>query len=216
MLERLREVDEVSRMIDEKVAARRHLTDEMVDFFEKRTERHIELVQKYCRVLNDEFTEVDGLEERGRFHDVSKLVEPERTPYIFITWDHEVDDYEIPDGVDKLRATRHHILTNAHHPEYHDDRLVLGDAEGMLRPEDRDWGPEGDLVVDATEMPAVDILEQVADCAAMSEELGANTVREWFEEKIGCRWDYGDENEALIWEAIGALEDLSSDGDGIL
>jgi hypothetical protein len=60
-------------------------TKEMEDFFYKRTNKHIELVQKYCKKI-DELNDprFEGILKRGECHDQSKLKEPEKEPYIHI------------------------------------------------------------------------------------------------------------------------------------
>ena len=49
----------------------------MEDWFEKRTKKHIERVQKYCKKIADYNSEFNELIERGETHDQSKFKDPE-------------------------------------------------------------------------------------------------------------------------------------------
>jgi hypothetical protein len=61
---------------------------EKKEFFEKRTNRHISLVQKYCgNIYEYDPKRFDGLIEQARNHDDSKYKEPEYSPYVNITWE---------------------------------------------------------------------------------------------------------------------------------
>ena len=56
----------------------------MMSFFETRTKKHIKLVQKYCKKIEDYDDKFDGLLEKSKDHDSSKFEDPELDPYIFI------------------------------------------------------------------------------------------------------------------------------------
>lgn len=187
-----------------------------IDWFVHRTLKHRNLVCKYAEII-DELMGIPGLVKQVQSHDKSKMHEPELIPYIFITWGHKDQDYEVPDYIDKLEATRHHILNNSHHPECHDPSLNNEKAEDILEPEDRDWKP--DKLVEPDGMPVRDLCECIADWAAMSEELGNNTVREWVDENVGeekkCRWKFPGKQENFIYKVIGLLEKASDNGDPI-
>lgn len=171
-------------------------TPEMVHHFNARTNRHIALVQKYAAWMEPL---VPGLEERCVRHDFGKWAEPERTPYIWLTWRYKCKDdgvkFEGPPGIDQAieRATLHHILGNSHHPEAHQDR-----TDGLLA-KDRDEVPEE--TIDASRMGDVDIAEMVADWCAMSEERG-NTPREWAAKVVGTRWKFTLAQEKRIYDLI--------------
>ncbi len=92
-------------------------TGEQEEYFVERTNRHIGMVQdaiaKILAAYPDEFP---GLAESGQQHDASKFEEPERGPYVRLTWNKKnginQDDPEI------RKAVEHHIYNNKHHPEY--------------------------------------------------------------------------------------------------
>jgi hypothetical protein len=175
------------------------ITGEMKRHFEKRTGRHIDLVRKYCKKI----AKVDGfsgLTNRGEVHDESKFGSVELDPYIWLTWRYKCKDdgvdYRLPGGMEEKikRATEHHILTNSHHPEFHQDRKT-----GLLNDVDRDKPPR--QIVDATRMPDLDIAEMVADWAAMSEERGGNP-RDWADKNVNIRWKFHDNQKKLIYGLI--------------
>ena len=143
----------------------------MEEFFEKRTNKHISLVQKYLSQIQDlnlEDVDSDILEEE-KDHDSGKFKEPEHTPYLHITWKYkaknEGGEYTPPENIDTDAATFHHITTHKHHPDYWDKNIKQEDA---LNTKDRDK-PSG-KIVDATKMPLSYIASMMADWAAMSEE----------------------------------------------
>ena len=181
--------------------------------FEERTKMHIGLVQKAIEKIcsgtewKDGFAEMD-LIERGKTHDASKFNEPERTPYIAISWRHKQDNFkgyktpgQLPDASEN-EATIHHITTNSHHPEFH----LADKSQANISKENRD---KSDFVVDATAMPPLDIGEMVADWWAMSEELKTNTAREWFDKQKDVRWHFSEEQEAMIDKLLKRLEGVS-------
>lgn len=62
-------------------------------------------------------------------------------------------------------------------------------------------------VVDASRMPDIAIAEMVADWQAMSEELGTNTAREWFNKVKDVRWHFSPEQEELINKFLAVFEE---------
>ena len=182
------------------------ITQEMEDWFEKRLNNHISLVQKYAKKIEECYPEkFEGLIEQVENHDASKFEEPERTPYISISWRHKQDDYESYKTLgdltkeDENQATLHHITHNKHHPECWCDR-----EEDLLNEDDRDGIP--DEIVDATDMPDKYIAELCSDWIAMGEELG-NSAKDWADKNIGTRWDFTDEQQELIYELIDKVEE---------
>jgi hypothetical protein len=185
------------------------ITDEMIEYYERRTAMHIELVDKYCQFMLDSYSEVsylsdlDSLTELAPVHDMSKFHPPERDPYILITWQYKCRDdgvhFALPDEVRELmnKATRHHIRVNPHHPDYFDPR----DNLPLLNRKDRDKPPE--QMVDATRMPVIYMAEMVADWCAMSEERG-NTPMEWAKKNVNIRWKFTDAQVKLIDKLIEA------------
>jgi len=178
---------------------------EKEEWFEKRLNNHIDLVQKYIKRIEKAYPEkFKGLIEQCENHDASKFKEPERAPYIEISWRHKHDNYDsykTPGDLtkeDENQATLHHITENKHHPEYWCDR-----KENLLNKEDRDDIP--DEIVDATKMPNKYIAEMCADWSAMSEELGKNTPREWADKNIGKRWKFVPKQKELIYEILDKI-----------
>jgi len=168
-------------------------------FFLERTNAHIELVRKYCRVLS----EVKGFEKLssiGETHDQSKFSTPEIESYVWLTWDKkcksEKVEFELPEEIkrDIIKATEHHILNNRHHPEFHQSN-----KHALLNDKNRDGIPS--KTVDATKMPNLDLAEMVADWLAMSEELGTS-AKDWADKNINTRWKFTEEQSSLIYTLI--------------
>jgi hypothetical protein len=176
--------------------------DEMVDWFEKRTAKHIKLVQKYCKKIADYDDYFAELIERGKVHDQSKYEDPEIDPYVYISWKYKCKDdgkeFEVPKDIDDQmnKATEHHIRNkqNKHHPECHCEKEVA-----LINRKDRDKPP--DEIVDATKMPDLDLAEMCADWFAMSEEKGG-TPKNWADKNVNVRWKFTDEQKDLIYELI--------------
>jgi hypothetical protein len=177
-------------------------SDEMLEWFEKRTNKHIKLVQKYCDMIFDfDPDRFEGIVERGKSHDQSKFSSPEKDAYIWITWKHKCKDegqkFECPSGMSQKmdEATMNHVRNNAHHPENHAPKFDINSS-------DRDAPP--DHIVDANKMGNIDIAEMVADWCAMSEEKG-NSPKQWADKNVGIRWKFSDEQQNLIYELIDAI-----------
>lgn len=174
---------------------------EKEQYFVDRTNRHIALVKDAIEKIataNPEFYHdfwANELIARGKIHDVSKFEEPEKTPYIELTWNKKLG---VKDDNPAVReATLHHILNNSHHPEYHNKE------QANISKEDRD---KSDRVIDASKMPPLDIAEMVADWQAMSEELGTNTAREWYDKQKDVRWKFSSEQDKLIDRLLKVFE----------
>ena len=178
--------------------------DVMEDWFQKRTNNHIDLVAKYLRKLEAKFPKVlGGITDRIPQHDKSKFQDPERGPYVIVTWQYKCKDDGVPFEVEdetKERmnlATQHHVKNNAHHPEYHSPQEV-----DLINREDRDKPPE--QMVDATKMPPRDIAEMIADWCAMSEEK-CNTPREWADQNVNVRWKFTPKQKKLLYVLIDSV-----------
>lgn len=162
---------------------------EKLDFFKKRTNKHIERVQNAAKKIVDKHDEYKKLLEQVKDHDASKFEEPEMTPYVKLTWikkedpDAEVDDDDISE------ATLHHIKNNKHHPEYHNKN------QANIDDEDRDDFEER---ITTYKMDDISIAEMVADWQAMSEELKTNTAREWYDGIKDERYKFSEEQDKLI------------------
>lgn len=184
-----------------KIASISEITEEMAFWFEKRTKMHINLVQKYCHKIEAyDPVRFAGLSEQAKEHDKSKYEEPEREPYIYITWQYYCKDhdkkFDAPKDLEKQmsKATEHHVKANPHHPEYHS----LEDVDFSKR-EDRDKPP--DKIVDATKMPVMDIAEMAADWMAMSEEKESEP-KDWADKNVNVRWKFSLEQKNLIYELL--------------
>jgi len=183
--------------------------------FIKRTKYHIALVGEAINKIVEAFPEFSELLDRASIHDASKFIEPERTPYIEISWRHKIEDekgdydpynnkgYKTPGTLtkdDENKATVHHITSNSHHPEYH----LEDKSNANINAEDRN---KSDKIVDATRMPDLDIAEMIADWQAMSEELQTNTAREWYNKQKDVRWNFSEHQEALIDKLLQVFEE---------
>ena len=187
--------------------------DEKEQFFVDRTEKHIKLVQGAAAKIVEAYPEFDELLKQVEVHDASKLEEPERAPYVEITWRHKLENekgeydpyngkgYQTPGELEKKEeneATIHHITTNSHHPEYH----LEDKSDANVDTDDRSKSE----LIDASLMPPSDIVEMIADWQAMSEELGTNTSREWFDKQKNVRWHFTEEQEELIDRLLKVFE----------
>jgi len=159
-------------------------TEEMKKFYEKRTKKHISLVQKYCKKIDEyDKNRFEGIVKKGKEHDQSKYEKIEKDPYIFITWEYKCKaENEKCDISDEMRkkmreASKHHIESNAHHPEYHESPKKMSD---------------------------LDIAEMVADWCAMSEELD-NDPKEWADKNIGSKWKFNKKQKDLIYKLIDRI-----------
>jgi hypothetical protein len=178
-------------------------TDAMIKHYEKRTNNHIGIVQKYCEKLSDMYS--DDIIKHGEYHDKSKFDEPEFIPYVFTTWRYKCKDDGVefkcsPEMEERMKeATEHHIKNNRHHPEYHTDKL-----NNLINTKDRDAVP--DEMIDATKMSEIDIAEMCADWCAMSEERG-NSPKEWADKNVNKRWKFTKEQSDLIYDLINKIWD---------
>ena len=172
--------------------------EEMESFFEKRTNNHISLVQKYISKIQElDFVELDSdILEEEKDHDSGKWEEPEYTPYLHTTWKYKMKDEgkeynpskDIKEKMDG--ATFHHITTHKHHPDYWDENIT----PEALNSKDRDKpGKE----VDATEMPLSYVASMMADWCAMSEEKGTS-LKKWIKDNVNVRWKFSPEQVKLI------------------
>lgn len=166
-------------------------------FFEMRTRYHIALVQKYGERLMILASPNGGdFLRQLSIHDLSKFVEPERTPYVEITKLYRKDG-SVPMTPQFLEATTHHVVNNRHHPEAWDKDSA---EKRKLNKADRNA-----LIVapiNALTMPDLFILEMVADWCAVAEERGDSPL-DWANRNIGTRWIFSQSQEFLIRKAIG-------------
>ncbi len=164
-------------------------TPAMIEFYERRTEEHIDRVRRCLSVLAS-VTEYSGeLNERARIHDVSKYGPNERIPYIWLTEFHRCrragEPFSYPDGMEDrvCDAIHHHVTTNRHHPDFHSDPNDMSD---------------------------IDVIEMVCDWTAMSQEFGQDggSARGWADKTIGNRLHFNDERKQFVYSTIDLLDSL--------
>jgi hypothetical protein len=109
-------------------------TPEMLAFYDRRTNEHIERVRR-CLTLLAEITDYgEQLIERARSHDASKFGPEERIPYVWLTAYHRCrrtgEPFAYPEGMaERVKlAIRHHVSSNSHHPEFHADPNDMSDV----------------------------------------------------------------------------------------
>jgi 2,4-dienoyl-CoA reductase-like NADH-dependent reductase (Old Yellow Enzyme family) len=182
------------------------VNDEKEAWFEKRTKHHIDLTKKYCRRIHEyDAKHFPNIIKMGEKHDASKYRNPERIPYVDISWHYRMKDlgkkYEVTPEQQKAMdtASANHINTNPHHPEYHSPKHI----PIPINANNRDKPVEGKMV-DATKMDDENIGEMVADWSAMSEEKGG-TPKEWADKTVNKRWKFTPKQVALIYELINAI-----------
>ena len=184
-------------------------TKEMEDWFNKRTRKHIELVQKYANMIAEFDPEKFGdLIKVTEVHDLSKLnSNVERIPYIFISWNYHCKDlgkpFEVPLEIkDQMNeATLHHIKNNKHHPEF------WAGETAQINKDDRDAITKE--LVDATMMPDLYLGEMCCDWQSMSIERKNNTIREWADRNINIRWKFTPHQKELIYNLISIFENIN-------
>lgn len=181
------------------------ITKEMEDHFKYRTGYHLWCVRKWSdRIasLNDDRIDRAALDDERDRHDEMKWLEPEREPYILISWGYKCRrdgvEFKLPDDIKQKthEATFHHITNHRHHPEYWDDQVTIE----SLNKDDRDR-PSAGRMVDGTTMPLTYVASMVADWCAMSEELGGHP-KNWAMDNVGVRWRFTDEQVQLIYDLI--------------
>ena len=162
-------------------------TEEMVAFYERRTEEHIELVRRCLTVVASMTEYADELNERALIHDASKYGPEERIPYIWLTEYHRCrragESFSYPDGMEERvrSAIDHHMTTNRHHPDFHSD---------------------------PNDMTDVDLIEMVCDWTAMAQEFGQDggSARGWADKTIGSRLHLNDSKRRFVYAMIDILE----------
>jgi len=174
---------------------------EMVAWFEKRTQRHIDLVQKYAKMLAEKHGGMPSLRKNVQRHDASKFKAPEREPYIFVTWMYKCKRDNVPFFPSVLMkkqmndVTEHHILNNMHHPEAHDPNYTPNSFNHEARDE------PGKKMVNAMLMGHEHIAEMVADWGAVSEERGTS-IMEWADKNIDVRWKFTKAQKQVIYSYV--------------
>lgn len=159
----------------------------MVAFFERRTTEHIERVRRCLTLMATATSHGEALMERGRVHDASKFGPEERIPYVWLTEFHRCrranEAFEYPESVEPQikAAIQHHVTTNRHHPEFHDDPNDMSD---------------------------VDLIEMVCDWTAMSQEFNQDggSAQGWADKTIGVRVHFNAERRQFVYDMIELLD----------
>lgn len=161
-------------------------TEAMCRNFEMRTKKHIDLVAQNLRKLHKDTNWGDELLIRANAHDNSKYGKEEKEPYIWITEFHRCKNdginFEYPPGIKEKadKASYHHITTNRHHPEFHDNPKDMND---------------------------IDVVEMVCDWTAMAQELGESggSAKGWADKTVNKKWQFSDNQVELIYNTIKQL-----------
>ena len=158
-------------------------TPEMVAFYERRTNEHIERVRRCLSVMASATELADELNDRGKVHDASKFGPEERIPYIWLTEFHRCgrngEPFAYPEGMEDrvCDAIDHHLTSNRHHPDFH---------------------------ADPNDMTDIDLIEMVCDWTAMSQEFDQDggSARGWADRTIGHRVQFNDERRQFVYDMI--------------
>ena len=191
------------------------ITKEMSDFFDERTKMHIDLVQKNGNKIIDRLKltpeEKESFKEILEKHDSSKFEEPEKTPYILVSWKYKVGEKEFnklnitPEIKEQMnKATEYHVKNNKHHPEYWDDEHT----EGVINTQDRD---KPAVLIDATKMPDVYIIEMACDWTAVSQERKTSPF-DWADNNVNIRWKFTDKQKKLIYDVLSIVYEGEKNG----
>jgi len=176
-------------------------------YFLKRTNQHIGRVKDFCENIAEYFPIYqDDIIKRGQMHDKSKFIAPEYQPYLFITWEYKCKGENKPFTISeemrgKMRqASYTHCQKNPHHPEFWDKSLTVN----PISEKDRDK-PSG-IIVDATSMDDLSLMEMVADWSSMSVEYDESSgPYKWADNNINKRWKFNTQQSELIYEIIECL-----------
>jgi len=172
------------------------LTQEIIDYSEKRIQEHVDRVQEFGEVLG-----IDCLE-----HDYTKSNDDLLESYHWINWYYHVLNHpelgldEVPYTSEMALASWTHTKLEPHHPEHWDMNAEYRDSE-----EDRD-DPEATKLVDATLMSDEAIKEMAADWCSVSAEVG-DSIYDWIAETVDTRWLFTDEQIGLIYSSVNKIVD---------
>ena len=170
------------------------ITKDMISFYEKRTKKHISLVDKYCIKASKVLEELSQRERfsilsAGKTHDNSKYSKEEREPYILLTHKYRMlaQDEKISLTEEQKKgisdAIDHHYSVNNHHTHY--------------------YGKIGDKG-DGRKMGKVALIEMLCDWCAMSEEKDGNPI-EWGRTNIKKRFIFTEDQKNLIFQILPKL-----------
>jgi hypothetical protein len=191
-----------TKLKEEEMVSKERVSKEMVCFFNIRTKLHIDLVNKYIDKLSknieiSKFIDISKLRIVGGNHDKSKYLDPEYTPYIYVTWSYHLKDmgleFKCSDFIKKKMnlATNHHVKSNKHHPEYWDNSSLK-----IINRSDRDKPLS--KIIDSTSMPLIYVSEMVCDWMGRSEEKQICPYV-WAKNNINIRWKFTEEQIDFIY-----------------
>jgi hypothetical protein len=171
--------------------------DEKEKVFKDYLEDHIKRVKENVKKLVKVFPQYSEALKNVESHDILKWQEPEKTPYVNLTYK-KVQKIKEPLTQDEKEALFHHIKHSKHHPEYWDENFEklneeVFDSENLTQQ------------IDASNMPDEYLLEMVADWKATADIMG-NTARSWFEKQNGKRWIFTPHQVNLINKFLEVLE----------
>jgi hypothetical protein len=162
-------------------------TPEMLAYYERRTNEHIERVRRCMALLTEITNHGEEVIERAKAHDASKFGPEEHIPYVWLTEYHRCrrngEPFRYPEGVaERVKlAIHHHVTTNRHHPEFH---------------------------ADPNDMSDIDLIEMVCDWTAMAQEFDQDggSARGWADKTVGKRVAFNAEKRRFIYQIIEALD----------
>ena len=158
---------------------------EAYDYFYARTQKHIFLVRDNLYLWTEKYPQYNELNQRAVDHDLSKFYEPEKTPYIWRTWQSYCTlnniPFKYPQGMEQQTrdAIFHHITHNRHHPE---------------------WHPDPD------EMTTIDPIEMVCDWTAMGQEFGDKSAMGWADRVLRRRFHFSARKCDMIRDYIKEMD----------
>lgn len=166
-----------------------NVTDDMINFFVKRTMKHINLVNDNVNKIN-KIIKIDGLNDIAKEHDLDKFSYENIIPYIWMTEYYRCKNnninFKYPDGIEELcdNASYRHCNNNKHHPEF--------------------WNKHSNNV-DFCNMSYSSIVEMCADWAAMSQEKGTS-LKDWVDNNVNVKWKFSPERTGFIYKLINIFE----------
>src|SRR5260370_18814578 len=98
-------------------------TPQMLAFYERRTNEHIERVRRCLKLLAVVTDYGEELSERAKVHDASKFGSEERIPYVWLTEYHRCrrngESLEYPEGIaEKVKLAINHHGTPTRHLQH--------------------------------------------------------------------------------------------------
>lgn len=161
------------------------ITNDMINYYIKRTAEHIDRVDKNLERIKYAFPklDVDVLDQLGLNHDASKYSKTEQVGYILITEKYKDGgrkDFSIEETTLMDKAWEHHRSNNRHHPEYHKNII---------------------------DMNKYDLAEMVADWAAISQEKNTSLL-DWANKNIGTRFKFNEVQSKLIYSYIDIFTEV--------